>query len=177
MISGEKKLLRKHFLNIRNGIKRNSAGEVKNTLKNNIYYNEAKKIFCYVSAGSEPETNLLLEEILKSGKTLAVPRCLDKKGNMAAIEIRSLDVLEEGCFGIKEPKEGRVMERKDFDLCIVPGLAFDGEGRRLGYGGGYYDRFLEGGSVYSIGLCFKECKAEKLPAEENDVPVNEVIFI
>lgn len=173
----EKKNLRKQFLDIRNKIERNSAEAVFLAVKNNEFYRSAKKVFCYVSAGSEPDTFLLMEEILRAGKKLFVPKCLDKKGNMAAVEIKSLADLEVGTFGILEPEKKSGVDKKELDLCIVPGLSFDKEGFRLGYGGGYYDRFLENEEIYSIGLCFKECKAEKLPREEKDISVNEVVYI
>lgn len=173
----DKKELRKKYLNIRNKIERQSKKVVIDLLKEKEVFENAKTVFCYVSAGSEPDTFLLLDYILKEGKTLAVPKCLDKKGNMAAVEINSLDDISEGFFGIREPKEGRIVEKEEIDLCIVPGLSFDKEGFRLGYGGGYYDRFLENTNIYTIGVCFEECVTDKLPREENDISVNEVISI
>ena len=177
VIMGKKKELRKNFLKIRNEIKRDSAETVMSKLKENKHFKCAKTVFCYVSAGSEPDTWLILEEILKSGKFLAVPKCLDKIGKMVAIKIESLSDLKEGSFGIKEPVCGKRCEKSEIDLCIVPGLAFDKEGFRLGYGGGYYDRFLQGKDIYSIGICFTELVLERLPREENDIAVNEVIYI
>lgn len=172
-----KKELRKKYLDLRNKIEGKSQKILIDLLKENEVFENAKTIFCYVSAGSEPKTDLLLDYILKTGKTLAVPKCLDKKGNMAAIEIKSLDDIREGFFGIREPKEGRVVEKEEIDLCIVPGLSFDKDGFRLGYGGGYYDRFLENTNMYTIGICFEELFADKLPREENDIAVSEVIII
>lgn len=172
-----KKELRKHFIGIRNKISRNSAVLVFEALEENPRFKTAKNVFCYVSAGSEPDTNLILQQILKRNKRLLVPKCLDKKGNMVAVEIKSLNELTIGSFGIKEPTKGQIVETTEIDLCIVPGLSFDKEGYRLGYGGGYYDRFLHDTNIYSIGICFKECKSETLPREENDIAVNEVIYI
>ena len=172
-----KKELRKKYLELRNKIKRNSCKEVVDLIKDNEAFKNAKTIFCFVSAGSEPCTDLLIDYILKNGKTLAVPKCIDKKGNMAAVEIKSLDDISEGFFGIREPKEGRILEKEEIDLCIVPGLSFDNDGFRLGHGGGYYDRFLENTNIYTIGICFEELVSDKLPREENDIAVNEVIII
>jgi len=172
-----KKELRKEFLKRRNEINRESAEVVVAKLNENEHFKEAKTIFCYVSAGSEPDTSLVLEEILKSGKVLAVPKCLDKNGNMAAIKIKSLSELIVGSFGIKEPVCGEVCKKSEIDLCVVPGLSFDKDGFRLGYGGGYYDRFLKEKDVYSIGICFNELYSERLPREENDIAVDEVLYI
>lgn len=176
MVMGKKEL-RKKYLDLRNKIEKKSEKILIDLLKEKEVFKNAKTIFCYVSAGGEPETDLLLDYILKSGKTLAVPKCLDKKGNMEAVEIKSLDDISEGFFGIREPKEGRFLDKEEIDLCIVPGLSFDREGFRLGYGGGYYDRFLENTNIYTIGVCFKELAVEKLPREENDISVNEVLII
>ena len=122
----------------------------------------AEVIFCYVSYGSEMGTRLLIREILRQGKTLVVPKCVDDKGHMIGVEIKSEDDLKSGMYGILEP-EGCEFEKEKIDLAIVPGIAFDKEGIRLGYGKGYYDRFLKGLKGETIGICHKELVFEKLP--------------
>lgn len=134
----------------------------------------AEVIFCYVSYGSEVGTRLLIREILRLGKTLVVPKCIDDNGHMIGVEIKSEDDLKKGMFGIFEP-EGEEFEREKIDLAIVPGVAFDREGYRLGYGKGYYDRFLKGISAETIGICHKELLFDRLPRGEYDIPVGKVI--
>lgn len=172
-----KEELRKYYFNIRKELNKKPQELVLEKLKNNSEFIKAKCVFCYVSAEKEPDTWLLLEEILKMKKILAVPKCLDKKGNMTAVEIDNLAALKKGCFGIYEPESGREIKKEEIDLCIVPGLAFDKKGFRLGYGGGYYDRFLKNGKFYSIGLCFSETFAKCLPKDEFDIPVDEVVIV
>ncbi len=134
----------------------------------------SRVIFCYVSYGSEVGTRDLIREILKLGKTLVVPKCIDDKGNMTGVEIKSEDDLKCGMYGISEP-EGEEFEKGKIDLAIVPGVAFDKEGYRLGYGKGYYDRYLKGLKAKTIGICHKELLFDKLPRGEYDIPVDKVI--
>ncbi len=134
----------------------------------------AEVIFCYVSYGSEVGTRLLIRESLRLGKTLVVPKCTDYNGHMIGIEIKSEDDLKKGMFGIFEP-EGEEFEREKIDLAIVPGIAFDKEGFRLGYGKGYYDRFLKGLKAKTIGICHKHLLFDKLPRGKYDIPVGKVI--
>ncbi len=134
----------------------------------------AEVIFCYVSYGSEVGTRLLIREILRLGKTLVVPKCIDDKGHMIGVEIKSEEDLKCGMYGIPEP-EGCEFDKGKIDLVIVPGVAFDKEGFRLGYGKGYYDRFLKGFKGKTIGICHKELFLEKLPRGEYDIPVDKVI--
>lgn len=137
-------------------------------------YLSAEVIFCYVSYGTEVGTRNLIREILRVGKTLVVPKCIDDKGHMIGVEIKSEDELKCGMYAIPEP-EGEEFDKKKIDLAIVPGVAFDREGFRLGYGKGYYDRFLKGISAKTIGICHKELLFDKLPRGEYDIPVDKVI--
>ncbi len=173
----DKKELRKKYLDIRNSLARKSGDAVLAGAAAFEKYNRAKTVFCYVSAGSEADTKKLLSDILGCGKTLAVPRCIDKNGNMEAVKIKSLSELKKGAFGISEPTGGEVIDKKDIDLAFVPGIAFDKSGFRLGYGGGFYDRYLENSGIYSIGVCFEELFVSKLPTDENDQKVNALIII
>ena len=172
-----KKVLRKKFMEIRNNINRESACLVRDGILKNSVYKEAKCVFCYVSLGSEPDTMLIIKEILKSDKKLCVPKCVDKNGNMIAVEIKSTKDLKDGFFGIKEPVSGEEISKENIDFCIVPGLSFDEKGFRLGYGGGYYDKFLKDNKIYTVGICFKECRSDILPTEETDISVNDVLYI
>ena len=120
---------------------------------------------------------MLMERALDDGKCLAVPKC-GRAGEMTFYEIHGFDDLETGEFSLIEPKTGICRRAEDFSdaLCIVPGLAFDRKGSRLGYGGGYYDRFLhDNPGVVTFGLCFGECMTERLIRGRYDLPVDAVI--
>ncbi len=124
-------------------------------------------LLCYVSFGDEVDTRGLLAETLRMGKRAAVPRCEGKR--MTFYEIGSLDELKPGKYGIPEPPCDRPASPNPSSLCLVPGLSFDASGARIGYGGGYYDRFLADFSGKAVGLCFSPLFSEELlPAEPTD---------
>lgn len=108
------------------------------------FYDQAECIYLYVSYNQEIDTVGIIEHILEDKKRVAVPKVVDK--NMEFHEITSLDQLSEGAFGIQEPTVNKpVSEDSEWassNLMIIPGLAFDKNGSRIGYGGGYYDRYL-----------------------------------
>lgn len=139
-------------------------------------YKKAKLVLCYVSTGSEVDTHKIIMQALHDDKTVAVPRCLDKNGHMEFRLIRSFNELEPSTFGLMEPIES-TQNATDFSdsICILPGLAFDITGYRLGYGKGYYDRFLSRYNGIRIGLNYSRCVVEKLPHSKYDVPVNYII--
>lgn len=116
-------------------------------------YREASSIFLYVGTGKEPNTAVLIPELLAAGKRVAVPLCRDA-GEMDARLIGSPEELRPGRFGIPEPDpRSPCLLPRETDFILIPGLCFDREGYRLGRGGGYYDRYLAGSSAYSAGLC------------------------
>jgi 5-formyltetrahydrofolate cyclo-ligase len=127
----------------------------------------ARVIFCYAAVGTEADTGTLLRAALRQGKILALPRCL-AEGQMEAVRVETVDILETlrpGRFGIPEPT-GMKISPETIDLMIVPGLLFDRAGRRIGYGGGYYDRFAAGCPAFRMGLCFPEQLRADLPPPE-----------
>lgn len=133
-------------------------------------------VFTYVSGDMEVDTRQIILYSLKVGKRVAVPRCLDGKGNMRFYYIASLEQLEEGRFGILEPcRLCREVQDLSSGFCLVPGLRFDRKGYRLGYGGGYYDRFLAGFTGVSIGLCYDEDLMQALPVNSFDQAVDMLV--
>lgn len=138
---------------------------------------QAKSVFLYLSVGSEVNTLPILEELLRRGVQVSVPRCHKETGTMDAVAVTDLSLLKPGAYGILEPDPALpTVSIKDIDLAVVPALAFDKEGYRLGYGGGYYDRFLAEFSGTSVGLAFSDCITEHLPREEFDQPVDIIIW-
>lgn len=103
-------------------------------------YKDAEAIFCYVSFNEEVRTADIITKALLDGKKVYVPKIV--KGNMKFIEIMSLSDLVPGFFGILEPKGDKEVIPASYNFVIVPGLAFDQEGRRIGYGKGFYDRYF-----------------------------------
>lgn len=139
-------------------------------------YASARLLLCYVSVRSEPDTVRLIEQALRGGKTVAVPRC-GEDGTMAFYAVRTLAGLRAGRFGIPEPPpEIRVPVDPRGGLCIVPGLRFDAHGNRLGYGKGFYDRFLAERPGIAAGICYDRLFSEQpLPCEPHDTAVGIVV--
>lgn len=137
-------------------------------------FQQAKTILCFVSTGIEVDTHRLIHFSLRKGKTVAVPRCLDRHGKMDFFVIRSMNDLEKGAFSLLEPNLKKCPRLTDYQdsLCIVPGFSFDPEGYRLGYGKGYYDRFLSRFGGVKIGVCYNKCVSPQLPHGRFDVPVD-----
>ena len=135
----------------------------------------AERVFVYVSMEREPDTRMILGQALAEGKALYVPKCLGG-GRMLAVRIRSLEELSPGVLGIPEPESWtETCEAADLDLMIVPCVCASRDGRRLGHGGSYYDRFLAGHEEKAVCLCFRRMLREDIPAEETDVRVPRVL--
>ena len=138
---------------------------------------EANTVLCYVSTSIEVDTIELINILIHNGKNVALPRCVDGTRDMEFYTINSLEQTEKHTFGVMEPNPQVCEKLRDFrnSVCIIPGLCFDLEGYRLGYGKGYYDRFLSSFRGYKIGICYEECIKNKLPKGFFDVAADVVI--
>lgn len=126
-------------------------------------YLSSRTIFCFVGREREINTQPLLETILSQGRGLAVPRCLTE-GRMELRLVASLAQLAPGAYGILEPGEDLPLISADqVDLAVVPCLTCDRQGRRLGQGGGFYDRWLAGYQGKSFLVCRERMMAENVP--------------
>ncbi len=128
-------------------------------------YERAEWIFPFVSTAIEVDTLALIRRSLGDGKRVAVPRCTPGKVEMFFYEICSLDELKPGAFGVLEPRgdESCKIMGDANTLLVLPGLAFDMDGYRLGYGKGYYDRFLSAFPGVKAGVCYTACLKQALP--------------
>lgn len=140
-------------------------------------YQRCGEILVYVSGNIEVSTNKIISNALESGKSVFCPRCVKDTNIMHFYRINSFDDLEKGSFGILEPRESclRVTDFPETALCIVPGLSYDILGYRLGFGKGFYDRFLADFKGVKIGLCFENCITDKLPSDEFDIRADIVV--
>lgn len=136
-------------------------------------YAKNRRLFTYVSTAIEVDTRRIIERALADGKTVAVPRCVPGTRTMEFYTISGLQELRPGSFGVLEPEPNPQNLWTDFSegLCLVPALCYDWRGFRLGYGKGYYDRFLAGFEGNMVGLCYSECVRHKLPHGRYDRPV------
>ena len=140
-------------------------------------YRREPLFFTYVSKPIEVDTVNLILHALEDGKTVVVPRCVPGTFDMEFYRITSMEDLEKGSFGVLEPVPDRCEKITDFShgFCIVPGLCFDSHGYRLGYGKGYYDRFLSAFGGYKAGICYSSCIQWNLPHGYYDRPVDVLV--
>ena len=134
---------------------------------------EAKTIFAFWGIpGKEPDTSRLIGELVRRGKTVGLPRMLPEH----RMEVRRYDPdrpLVKVSFGISEPGEDcPLLDREDIGLVLVPAVCYDRLGYRLGFGGGYYDRWLEGFSGVKVGLCREAVLRDAVPTEAHDAKVD-----
>lgn len=138
-------------------------------------YQKAGTIYGYLPYNQEVRTVPMLERALSEGKRIAVPKCYGEE--MRFIYMDDLSQVEKGYAGIPEPiADGPVADDKTA-LVLMPGLAFDPQGHRIGYGGGFYDRFLAAEPDHpTLALCYDFQMLPKLETEEFDIPVDCVIW-
>ena len=181
-----KKILRKEILEKRDNINIDKKEKMDKAIINRFYeskyYKEAKKIFIYISFGSEINTREIINVALKENKKIYVPRTELKTKIMDAVEISSLNSLKESSYGILEPsKENKSVDPNELDLIVVPGVAFDRNGGRMGYGAGFYDRYFKKintdniKKITKLALAYYFQVIEKVPMNEQDIPVNYII--
>ncbi len=132
-------------------------------------------VLIYLSTGSEVDTFELCKTLLENNVKVYAPRCLSES-DMVFLQVKSIDDLEIDKFGIYAPKSNlpQIKNTKGV-FCIVPGLGFGLNGERIGYGKGYYDRFLHKNDVKSVGVCFQEQIRSDIPCDEFDVKLNYVV--
>ena len=138
-------------------------------------YRDAGRIFLYLHMPTEPDTGRIIHAALSDGKAVYVPKCVSRT-EMLAVRIRSTDELAPGAYGILEPRDcSETIEPDALDLILVPCVSASKDGKRLGHGAGYYDRFLIGNADKTICLCFAKALCADIPMEENDVFMHRVI--
>lgn len=176
-----KSKLRKNILFERDEIE----GELREYKSNKIFEkfiafsdeNNFSSIFSYIHFRSEVKTNKIIELLLIKKKEVSLPKTYIKEKIIKAVQIRNLNTLQVGAYGILEPEELKVISPKKLDCIIVPGAVFDRYGGRIGYGGGFYDRFFEKISkkTLKIGLAFDFQLKSKIPQEAHDIPLDIII--
>lgn len=141
-------------------------------------YQCAEVLLCYHATAFEVGTVDLIRSALSDKKTVALPCCDPSTHTMSFYSFSDLSELVPSHYGICEPPQTpeRLVTELSRAICIVPALSIDHAGNRLGYGGGYYDRFLaHNPSLMTIGLCYSECCRESIPAQIHDIPLRMVI--
>ena len=178
----DKKEIRNEMIKLRDAIpfenKKIKDDKIFNKLINNVDFKKANNYFLFVSFRSEIETKTIINYLIDRNKNVFVPKVV---GNIMKLYlIKSLDDLEKGVMGIMEPRENlKELTNEKLDFILMPGLAFDNLGGRIGYGGGYYDKFLSSldylNTVPKIAIAYKFQVINSIPMKDYDIRVDKII--
>ena len=172
----QKTALRKHLLEKRDAI----SAELRDILSKNIHQNlkhissyiNSQNIACYFPIGSEVDTYAIMLDILRQNKCLLLPRIVND--NLMFYNVPSLEKLEKGNFGIMEPKDSCKKADK-IDCVLIPTIGVSKLGIRLGYGKGYYDKFLSSTDAVKISLTYSKQIVKIIPSDSHDIKMNWVV--
>ena len=173
-----KKAIRKRYIALRDGLSpaeiEGKSEKIIKTLLESAEYKACDKIFTYINMRSEVITVSFIQACIKDKKKVAVPKVWPD-GSMTFIDISGANGFETTPLGTSEPVSGEELEADENSLIIVPGTAFDTRRNRIGYGKGFYDRFLSESGAKNIALAYDLQIADALPVEKFDVPVQKII--
>ena len=177
----EKKAVREKYRAIRDGIPASERKKFDEAICDRFIslssYRLCDVILLYSAANSEPDLSAVFEDAIKRGKKVAFPVSYPD-GIMEYRFVSSKDQLKEGAFGIKEPSKDLELFDKNARyncVCVTPALVFDKRGYRLGYGRGYYDRYLEDFRGARIGVCYSPLVADRIPTGRYDLKIDTLI--
>ena len=175
---------RKHFKELRAAIPEDEHARIDAAITERVLalpaFTACDLLLPYLSFGAEIETRDIIRAAWTAGKTVVLPRCVPGTRDMKWYKVDSFDGLVLSSLGVEEPPEDPSYEIDPAQfvhaLCLVPGLSFDAQGFRMGYGGGFYDSFLAGFSGTSVGLCRTAQLSDTVPAlESHDLSVGIVV--
>ena len=164
-------------LSMEPSIKSTFDKKICNKLLNLWAVRETDTFLCYVSTDIEVDTREFIKALLDAGKRVAVPRCEGGPSEMNFYYINSLDDLSPGSFGVLEPESNNetILTESENTICIVPAFMFDKSGYRLGYGKGYYDRYLSKYKGSTIGICYSQNIKDELFHGKYDRTVDMIV--
>ncbi|MGV8084987.1 MAG: 5-formyltetrahydrofolate cyclo-ligase [Candidatus Bilamarchaeum sp.] len=172
----QKEKIRLELLSLRDSMSEKEVSEKSSIICENLTaipeIQSSKIIAAYFPIRNEVDIKPFIIWCIKKKKTVLLP--VTKKDEIQFCKIDSLSNLKEGKFGIFEPKDKYSFDG-EIDVILVPGVCFDEKMHRLGYGKGYYDKFLKNSSSYKIGICYAFQVVSELPIETFDVPLEEVV--
>ena len=177
----EKNLIREEMNRKRNAMPEAEAESKSTAIEKRLIaateYQKAHAVMFYAAKENEVQTRRTIEAAIKEGKTVLLPITNTERKEIEAGAIENYDNdLKKGAFGLMEPKKKRAFDERKIDVVIVPGLAFDIEGHRLGYGLGYYDKLLHRlANAAKIGLAYDFQVVGKLPRESHDHPMDMIV--
>jgi len=163
----------KRRLLLSSDVSKKSERIIKNLLSNTDILNY-DKICTYVSSFSEPDTLFLIKYLLELGKKVYVPITDKNTVTISICQIYNTD-FKKGAYSIFEPKTTNFVSFDTPEFIIVPGIAFDKNGNRIGFGMGYYDKFLSASSAKKVALCYDFQIKDKIPSQNHDIKMDLII--
>ena len=173
--------LRSRYKRLRENFSAEKKAELDEKLCENFLaleqYKSARTVFAFVSKDIEVDTENIIKSALQDGKRVAVPLCNTEDTTIRFYYISSFDDLKPGYYGLREPDTEKCppADVNAADICLVPGLVYDRDGYRLGFGKGYYDRFLTDYAGLTVGICYSRCVEDELPRGFYDKPIKIVV--
>lgn len=178
----EKKELRKKILVLRDDLKSDEKEMMDDIIFSKLIkeksFIDAKVVFLFVSYKSEVDTHRIIRYCFENDKVVCIPKVINKKDGMKALRITSFEDLKEGYKGILECDDDlEEISTCNIDLVIMPGAVFDVNYGRIGYGGGFYDKFLGNleKDIFKIALCYDFQIVDEVPTENHDIKPNKII--
>lgn len=170
-------IIKNKLLNITPDLRIKITSDITTQLFASKLWKDAKAVGVTVSGGFEWDTAAIIERGWQDGKTMAVPKCIPEFRRLEFYKLESFEQLENNFYNLQEPDPERSsrVEKQEMDLLIVPGLAFDKRGYRVGFGGGYYDRFLTDFPNTTISIFYSKQLLDHLPIEPFDIPVQALL--
>lgn len=175
----DKAMLRKKYKSIRDGLneawRMNMSEKICAHICGMSEYRDARSILLYSAIRSEASLDALISRALSDGKTVLLPVCDPKTETMHASEMRDMSELVCGAYSIAEPTDKRIFDARQIDIVLVPGLVFAESGYRIGYGKGYYDKFLaKNPSVFKLGAAFSCQLCNEVFEAEHDIRLDAI---
>ncbi len=180
-----KKKIRKEILEKLHNIDKEEKKKKVRILKEKLFslaqFKKAKCVMFYVSKHYEIDTHEMIDESIAMGKKVVVPITLKEEKTLTLSELRDRQKeLIKGHYGIHQPHEEYIkpVPLEEVDVMVIPGIAFDKHGHRLGHGGGYFDRFLHKApsTLFTVGLAFDFQVVSELPRYDTDIPVDKILM-
>lgn len=174
-----KKQIRKQILDRRNSLSPQEASELSNKIQARVLswekFMSSSTIMLYYNYKNEAGTTKLIDECFKLGKRLVLPKVVKETRDILSCLVENLQDFTKGAYGIIEPRADKLIDPTEIDLVIIPGVAFDEDGNRIGHGAGYYDKFLENFSGTKAGICYEFQIVENTYPDQYDIKMDFII--
>lgn len=142
---------------------------------NSSLYKNSDTVMIYFPLGNETDTSFIIEKIIKDKKTGVLPFTDIKTNEIIPIKFDEATIFKKGAFGILEPVKKTEVLKKNINVAVIPGIAFDKTGQRVGFGKGYYDRFLKDTEIIKVGFCYDFQVTDKIIADPFDIKMDYLI--